>query len=325
MQRFSSRVAMVCSAAVAALVSLHAAQGFAAEAAERPYNPPVGSRWIIESVANSDEARPDGSQTSMIKTRAELTIDAKTADEFQITYVNRGTTMEGNAPELPVWRTSVKALENVAIHATTDLAGKPVRVDNLDEAKAAMRNVLVRMTAQFEDKPQLRAALNKMASGLIEVDAGRAASVYMEDLPTLAKAQNTGMQPGEIRRTSKVADNPLAAGLLKSNDTFEMTGADEATGRLKYVNTSSYDAASVKDFLQSIIKRLSGGRADGSTPEQVASLINTMVFALDQRTEFEVEDGMTRKISRKTVVVVHALGQNISKTETRTVTVTPAP
>ena len=50
--------------------------------------------------------------------------------------------IEGNDPMVPLFRSAVKALENVAIRATTDRAGKPVHVDNLDEAKAAMRNML---------------------------------------------------------------------------------------------------------------------------------------------------------------------------------------
>jgi hypothetical protein len=40
---------------------------------------------------------------------------------------------------------------------------------------------------------------------------------------------------------------------------------------------------------------------------------------------FEVEDGMTRKISERSVAVARAMGHNLSKTETRTVTVTRAP
>jgi hypothetical protein len=325
MKRFSGRSARVCAAAIAALISLHAAQGLAADAAEPPYDPPVGSRWIILSEANSDEVRPDGPQTSLIKSRAELTIDAKTAEGFQITYVNRGTTVEGNARMLPLVRSSVKALENVPIRATTDLAGKPVRVDNLDEAKAAMRNMAGSLTAQFQDKPQVLALLNQMISGLIEVDAGKAASAYIEDVPTLAKAQNTGMKPGEVRRTSKAANNPLGGGELKSNDTFEMTEADATTGRLKFVDTTSYDAASMKDFLQSLGKRVAAASGDSIKPEQIDSLLGSMVFSLDERTEFEVEDGMTRKVSEKSVTVVRALGHNLSKTETKTVTVTRAP
>ena len=129
----------------------------AADAVELPYSPPVGSHWVIDTETSTDDQRPDGPRTSDIKTHAEMTVDAKTADGFRISYVSRGATFEGNAPMLPIMRQAFKALENVTIHATTDLSGKPVHVDNLDEAKAAMRAMLDTMLAPFKDKPQVAA------------------------------------------------------------------------------------------------------------------------------------------------------------------------
>jgi hypothetical protein len=313
------------AAAVALLTSLCAAQGFAADAPEQPYNPPVGSRWMIESETSADQVRPDGPRTSLIKTRAELTIDDKTADGFRVSYINRGATAEGNDPSLPLLRSAVKALENVTIRATTDASGKPLRVDNLDEAKAAMRTMREGLLEPFKDKPQLVAVLNQMMNGLIEVDASQAASAYVEELPMLAKAQATGMKPGEVRFSSTSAANPLGGGALKSNAAFEMTGADVTTGKLTFVNTTSYDAESIKDFLQSFAKKLLAAAGDGVKPEQIDSLINSMKLSLDERAVFEVEGGMTRKISEKSVTAASAMGHTLSKTETRTVTVTPAP
>src|ERR1700693_2227448 len=118
MKGFSGRSACVYAAPVAALILLHIALGLPAETAERPYNPPVGSRWIIESEANSDQARTNRTETVRIKTCAELTIDAKTVDGFKITYINRGTTVEGTAASLELLRSWAQAQENVAIHAT---------------------------------------------------------------------------------------------------------------------------------------------------------------------------------------------------------------
>lgn len=311
---------------MAALLALCAAPSLAAEAVERPYDPPVGSHWTIEAAASSDEARPEGLRHQSIKTRAELSIDEKTADGFRITYVNRGATAEGNVPMLPIMLSALKALENVPIHATTDLAGKPVRVDNLDEAKAAMRNMLGTMMEPFHDKPQLVAVLAQMVNGLIEVDANQAAATYMEELPALAKAQNTGMKPGEVRRSTKTVDNPLggAAG-LKLNATFELTEDDAATGKLVFVQTSSYDEASMKELMQSVTNKLLAATGDPAQTERIAKLVKEMVLTQDERTTFEVEEGMTRKIAKKSVTVAHLLGHSLTKTETKTVTVTPAP
>jgi hypothetical protein len=50
-----------------------------------------------------------------------------------------------------------------------------------------------------------------------------------------------------------------------------------------------------------------------------------MTLALDERTMFEVEDGMTRKITENSVTTVRAMGHNLQKTEIRTIIVTRAP
>lgn len=312
------------AASIAVLLSL-ATPGFAAEPPERQYNPPVGSHWIIDSETQSDNIRPDGPRSSLTKLHAEMTIDEKLPDGFRITYVNRGATVEGNEPMVPLFRLAVKALENVPIRATTDLAGKPVRIDNLDEAKAAMRNMLDNLTAPFKDKPQLQAVLKQMVTGLIEVDASHAASAYIEELPAFAQAQNTGMKRGEVRRTSRAVDNPLGGGALKSCEAFELTEADGATGRRVFVGTTAYDTASMKEFMQSVSKKMMAAAGDSTKPEQIDSLVKSMVLSLDQRAVFEVEDGMTRKLTDKSVTTIRAMGHNLQKTEIRTITLARAP
>ena len=47
------------------VASLRAAPSLAADAVERPYDPPVGSHWIIETETTTDDKRPDGPQTSL--------------------------------------------------------------------------------------------------------------------------------------------------------------------------------------------------------------------------------------------------------------------
>jgi hypothetical protein len=269
--------------------------------------------------------RPDGPRNSQIRMRAELTIDAKTADGFRISYVNRGTTTEGNDPSVAVLRSAIKALENVTIRATTDANGKPVRVDNLDEAKAAMRAMKDGLFEPFRDKPQVLAMLNQMMSGLIDVDASQAAASYIDELPALARAQGTGMKPGEVRRSTSSVENPLGGGSLKSNAVFELKSADAATGRLIYTNSTTYDADSMKDFIQSFSKRLFAAAGDSATPAQLDAVLKSMKLSLDERAVYQVEDGMTRNFSEKSVTMASAMGKTLSKTETRTVTVTRAP
>jgi len=44
-----------------------------------------------------------------------------------------------------------------------------------------------------------------------------------------------------------------------------------------------------------------------------------------ERTTLEVEDGMTRRMTQKSVITERALGHNLRRSESKTITVTPAP
>jgi hypothetical protein len=306
--------------AIATIALFDVAPAFAAE---RVYDPQVGSRWTVKTEARSEEVRPDGTATSLIRTRGELTIEQKTADGFRISYVQRDATVEGNARSVPLSRTYVKLLENVAIHASTDPSGKPLRIDNLDEAKGAMREAASGLTEQFDRRPATRALFDQLMSQLVEVDAGRAASVYIDALGVLAVAQNTGMKPGEFRQVTKPAENPLGGDALKSTERFELVDADAT--RLKFVNVTSIDTADMDAFMQSFARGLLAASGDSVTPDRVRQLVNSMVFSFDKRAEFEVEGGMTRKVAESSKTVFRGMEQNLIQTDMRTITVTPAP
>jgi hypothetical protein len=139
----------------------------------------------------------------------------------------------------------------------------------------------------------------------------------------LAVAQNTGMKPGEFRWTSRPAENPLGGDALNSNERFELVEGD-APRRL-FVNVTSIDAASMSDFMHSFAKGLLAASGDSVTPQRVDLLVKSMVFSFDKRAEFEVEDGMTRKVSEESTTVFRGLEQNLIQTEARTIAVTRAP
>jgi hypothetical protein len=305
---------------VAAMAMFDIAPAFAAEPV---YDPQVGSRWMVETEARSEEVRPDGTATSVIKTRGELTIEQKTADGFRISYVQRDATVEGNARSVPLSRAYMKVLENVVIRASTNPSGKPLRIDNLDEAKAAMRGAASGLVEQFDRRPASRALFDQLMSQLVEVDAGGAASVYIDALAVLAVAQNTGMKPGEFRQVTKPAENPLGGDALKSTERFELVDADAA--RLKFVNVTSVDAASMDEFMQSFARGLLAASGDSVTPDRVRQLVGSMLFSFDKRAEFEVEGGMTLKVAETSRTVFRGMEQNLLPTDMRTITVTPVP
>ena len=306
--------------AVAAIAMFDVAPAFAAEPV---YDPQVGSRWTVETEARSEEVRPDGTATSLTRTRGELTIEQKTADGFRVSYVQRDATVEGNARSVPLSRAYMKVLENVVIRASTDPAGKPLRIDNLDEAKAAMRDAASGLTEQFDRRPATRALFDQLMSQLVEVGAENAASVYVDALGVLAVAQNTGMKAGDFKQVTKPAENPLGGDALKSTERFELVDADAA--RLKFVSVTSVDAADMNEFMQSFARGLLAASGDSVTPERVRQLVNSMVFSFDKRAEFEVEGGMTRKVAENSRTVFRGLEQNLIQTEMRTITVKPAP
>lgn len=310
--------------AAATLLSLGSTPGWSADATELRFNPPVGSRWIVETTRDTTEKRPEGSRTSRIATRAELTFEAKTADGFRITYVQLGTTAGGDDPRLPLILSAAQALDNVPVRAVTDGSGKPVRVENLDEAKAAIRVMAAKITEPYKGKPQIVAVLNQIMAGLIEVDAEAAAKSYLDNLPQLAMVQNTGMKRGEARNWSDTALNPLG-GVLKTSSTLTLAEVAADSGRRVFVSSTAYDPASVKQVIQTLSERAAASAGKTATPDQIASIVAQMSVSLDRSARFEVEGGMTRRITDKSVTMASAMGRGLEKTETRTITVTPAP
>lgn len=309
---------------MAAIVAVLATFGGArAVAAEVLYDPPAGSRWIVETELRGEEIRPEGSTTSLAKTRAELTVDQKTADGFRMSWVQRGGSVEGNARSVALQRAYAGVLDNVVIRVSTDLSGKPLRIDNLDETKAAMRRAADALAPQFADMPARSALFEQLMSELTEVIAERAASVYVNALTSLATAQNTGMKPHDFRLASRPVENPLGGDALKATERFELTDAD-AAGRLTFVNVTSIDAAAMSAFMQSFARSLLAASGDSVTPERINLLVQSMTFSFDKRAEFGVEDGMTRRLSEQSTTVFRGLEQNLTRIEAREIAVTPA-
>jgi hypothetical protein len=310
--------------ALAVILAVGALSPSWAHAADPAYHPAVGSRWIVETETRGEEIRPEGSATSLVRTRAELIVDEKTATGFRMSWVQRGATVEGNGRNVPLRRAFAGVLENIVIRASTDASGKPLRIDNLDEARAAMRRAADGLAGQFAERPAARALFDQLMSDLTEVNADTAAPVYVDALALLAVAQNAGIRPGESRLTSKPVQNPLDGDALMSNERFELASASPA-GRLTFVNVTSIDPAAMNDFMQSFARSLLAASGDSVTPARVDLLVRSMLFSFDKRAEFEVEDGMTRKIAETSTTVFRGMEQNLVQTDTRTIVVTPAP
>lgn len=134
----------------------------AAEWVERPFDPPVGSRWIIQSNDTTEDDRDGHSQTSVTTMTSELTIEQKTADGFRVTYVVRNATYEGDARTAALVEPMTKALENVVVHGVTAPNGMPLRLENLAEVQTAARTAIDNLTAALADKPQVAGLPRRM-------------------------------------------------------------------------------------------------------------------------------------------------------------------
>lgn len=264
-----------------------------AAAAWLPFNPPARSHWIVESKASTDDVRPLTHRTVLIKSRAEMTVDGKSADGFSVTLVLRDATVEGNDPSLPLLRAAMQALGDIPIHAITDKRGRPVYLGNLDQAEAAIVGAVDKAAAPASEKLQVVTVLHRMLGRLTESDAGVIAINYLDVLPELARAQTAGAQAGEIKRT--VAD------------------------------TVSNHADAIKPSAGLVLLAAIGNVV---TPAQTASILMQlaeMEFKFCKKSSVSYKDDMTLKASGETVMKTHAFGYDRRKTESWAITLTQAP
>ena len=211
---------------------------------ERPYNPPVGSRWIIQRDLFTEQNDERSAKTFRIT--PELKITEKTPTGFRITYARRNSSYESdNTEQQAMIRPALAALQGVEYHASTDAAGKPLRVDNIEDVKAALRG-MADSIAKGSGGPEVASVVQQMLAPMLQVDETSAAELYLDQLPALALTQNTGLKLGEIRRDLISQPNPM--GKLVINSALEIAEADPATGDVKYVLTESYDPLRCRHF-----------------------------------------------------------------------------
>jgi len=300
-----------------ALVSIFAGAASAAEWIERRYDPPVGSRWIIQRDLFSEERRnEDGRESvasSTMKITSELTIEAKTATGYRIAYRRIKSSYDGNADNAEAARASLSALENVVFRATTDASGKPLRVENIDEVRQAMRAMIDRLTSSSSVDPRIVTTVRGLLNGLTQLTPEQAAQGNLDEVPALAVVQNTGLKPGETRRGSDRPPNAVGLAMVKLT-VLSIASADAASGDVRYALTENYDAASIREFLLAMAGKL------GRDPEDMKK----MEITLDGRTDFEVSGGMTRALHRQSTMKSNLMGNTLVITDRKDVRVTPA-
>lgn len=300
-----------------ALVSVVAGAASAAEWVERRYDPPVGSRWIIQRDLFSEERRnEDGRESvvsSMMKITSELVIEAKTATGYRIAYRRLTSSYDGTGDNVAAARLSLSALENVVIRASTDQGGKPLRVENLDDVNKALCTMIDRLATGSGVDPQAAAVARKLLNGLTQLTPEQAAQGNLDEVPALAAVQNTGLKPGETRRGSDRPPNAVGPAMVKLT-ALSIASADAASGDVRYAMTENYDAVSIREFLLAVAGQV------GRDPEDMKK----MDITLDGRTDFAVSGGMTRALHRQSTMKSNLMGNTLVITDRKDVTVTPA-
>jgi hypothetical protein len=295
----------------------------AAEWVERPFEPPAGSRWIIQSNETTEESRDGRVQTSVATSTSELTIEQKLVDGFRITYVMRNAAYEGNARSAALIGPVTKTLENLVVHATTAANGMPLRIETLDQVHATARTAIDNLTAPLASKPEEAAILRQMATRLLLADDQHAPAIYLASLVALALGQNTGLRPGETRNNDDDATNPFSGAPIKSNTSLRIDNADPATGTVRYIRTRSFDSDAIKAFLSGLAQQLGG--ADSKHSQQIDNVMKQFTMTLDSRTEIKVEEGMTRTLRQEETAAGGTPGRSIVKHGHKLIMVTRAP
>lgn len=302
------------------------AQGASAQSAkpwtERPYNPPVGSKWSIVSDSFSEETLAKGEKrTRKLGMISELTIEERLADGFRVSYVNRDLQVTGNAPGIEIAAAAFGAMKDIVVRGRTDASGKPLAIDNLPEVKTSMRVVVDRMSVAFQKNPKVAALIKQIMEGLLMVDGPLAATTYMEDLPGLAVGQSNGLKPGMVKRENEQVQSPVGNLPIKSVLTTRLESWDDATGKARFVRRSEMDPESLKQATLALVRQFSTAASDKVTPE-VLALMKDITFAIDNVTTIDVQDGMTVAIDDRSTTSAKLMGHSVSKVEKKTVKVT---
>jgi hypothetical protein len=275
------------------------------------YDPPVGSRWVIQRDLHKEETTREYGKTSVekstMKITAELVVRAKTPGGFQVTYARRKSSFEGE--KAVAMRASLAALENIEMRVITDPTGKPLRVENFEDIKTGVRKMIDGLAATLDR--ETAAALRTMMAGMTQFDATKAAELYLDELADLAAGQNTGLKAGEERKAVVTLPNPIGPGFVVTR-TLSMISTDPAKGDAKLVLTEVHDPESIRAFVAHLLKQAGGNPNDA----------RQMDLAMEAKTDMDVVGGMVRGLKRESTTSKKAAGNYVITKSLKTVTLT---
>lgn len=291
----------------------------AADWAPAPFKPELGSRWrIAVRDSTTDSIRATDRTVSY---SFELTYEAREGEGYRILYVLKEVSATGNAPSVPVARAAVEALKDVPVHAVTDAAGRPIRVDNEQEVATAVRKIGDGYVKALSGNPQLVALVGRVFDEIASNHGPAAAEAFLAPLPELARAQETDLKPGEIRKSESALASPFG-GAIKSIKTLSLA-SDPAPDHYAVVETERLDEASLKASIAELTKRLApGGDVSGA---DIRSNLPQITLSVVRTQRIDVLGGMARTSHMQETTNAKFAGQEGERVRKMEVTVAAAP
>lgn len=304
------------------IVALLAPPAAAETYTERPYDPPVGSKWQIVSDTSTHENRPgQGDRDQRVQTQADLTIDEKRPDGFfRVTYTSRGIDVTGSAPATKLVADAYLAMRDIPIRARLDSAGRPVEVENLAEVKTAMSGVVDKIAAKFDSNPKAAAFIRQIFKGLLDVEGRDAATTYLEELPQLAVVQNIGLQPGKTRQDTETNPSPLG-GTFKTVLTTRLDTFDEKAKAARFVRKREFDKDSLREAVLGIVRQLAAVGDNKTITPEMLEIMKKVNFSIEGETIYNVDNGMTVWIDDREIITASVMGTTVTKQQKKTVAV----
>jgi hypothetical protein len=290
---------------------------------ERPYDPPVGSKWQIVSETNTIENRPGaGNREQRIQMHADLSIDEKLPDGFfRITYTTRSIAVTGNTPAVKLVGDAYSAISNIPIRARLDSAGRPVEVENLAEVKTTMSGIVDKLAAKFESNPKLAAFMREILQSLLVAEGREAATLYLEELPQLAAVQNIGLRPGAVRQDMESTPSPVGGMTIKTVMTTRLDDYDEKTGAARFVRKTEFEKEALREAVIEIVRRLAAASDNKAITPEVLEMVKKVNFSIQGETIYNVDNGMTVWIDNREFTTASVMGTTFTKQQKKTVAV----
>jgi hypothetical protein len=282
------RSAVGAAIVIAALIF---AKSAVAETVERPFSPPVGSRWTIENIeTETDEGSNDPTTTSTKKTTQLLTYEGKLPEGYRISFQTTASTFEGDTDNPVTMRAGAAVMRGLTYRVVTDLSGKPLRVENLDELHATVHKMVDTISGTLDD-PAMVEAVKKILAGMLDEDEKQAAE-HVGRLRMIALGQNTGLKLGESRQ--QIFDESTGREPpIRQTQTVTLLEMASDGAKAHYRVTDIADPESARAMLLSIV-----GKLDPSNPEVREQIdgIKKMVLRQESQIEIVVVDGITRNL-----------------------------